>query len=269
MKEITFIIPIHKYKEEYKDYILNLLESIKYQKHRKSDSNVLMVVASECFDDIKKIIENDEFSNLSIRMLKNEGDTSYQNQINLGVDFIETKYFSLLEFDDEIASSYLKNMNNHITYHNPDALLPLIIETNEKNEGLNITNELIWSQQAVGDKGTLGLMNFELLLNNTNFNLSGSVISKKMFLDLGGFKNNIKLTFMYEFLLRAIYNNHKIIGVPKVIYKHLIGRKDSAFEHTMKNMSIDERRFWVETAKKEYKFKGDDREIEYKKQEKE
>lgn len=263
MKEITFIIPIHRYEKEYDDYILNVLESIKRQKHRKGKINVILVIAADCYHEIEELINKNDFSDaLVIVLIKNDGDVSYQNQINQSVNFVETKYFSLLEFDDEIADNYLKNMNKHINYYKPDILLPLIIETNLKNEGLNISNELIWSQQAIGSNGTLGVMNNELLMNSTSFNLSGSVILKKSFLDLGGFKTNIKFTFMYEFLLRSVYNNLKIIGVSKVIYKHVVSRPDSAFDEIMKNMSIEERRFWLEAAKKEYKFKND-REIKY------
>jgi len=270
MKEITFIIPIHTYEEEYEQYILNALESIKRQKYRKGKSNVFLVIGSVCYDEIKemiqkRIIDDSDFSCLLIELIKNEGDTSYQNQINLAVERVSTKYFSLLEFDDEISERYLKNMNDHINHTAPDILLPLIIETNKKNEGLNISNELLWSQQAIGDKGNLGVMNNEILLSNTNFNLSGATISKKSFLDVGGFKNNIKLTFMYEFLLRSVYNNLKVVGVPKVIYKHLIGRKNSAFNNAIDDMSINERRFWLETAKREYKFKNENREIKYEK----
>jgi hypothetical protein len=62
---------------------------------------------------------------------------------------------------------------------------------------------------------------------------------------------------MYEFLLRAINNNLKIMTIPKIIYSHLATRENSLFGLYSKNMSMEERKFWFEQASKEYNFKKD------------
>ena len=76
----------------------------------------------------------------------------------------------------------------------------------------------------------------------------------------GFFKDNIKLTFSYELLLRLTHNNVKIMSIPKVGYQHVNFREDSLF-FNLKNeesnkLSEKEVKFWMDTAKKEFFFKN-------------
>ena len=76
----------------------------------------------------------------------------------------------------------------------------------------------------------------------------------------GKFKDNIKLTFSYEFLLRATHNGLKIMTVPRIGYEHVNFRENSLFwkyknDENMK-LSDKDAKFWVETAKKEFFFKN-------------
>ena len=79
-------------------------------------------------------------------------------------------------------------------------------------------------------------------------------------------KSSIKLTFNYEFLLRATYNDCVIMSIPKVGYKHTNQRTNSLFwDYKFKTdvkLNPEEAQFWVELAKKEYFFTSD-REILY------
>ena len=80
------------------------------------------------------------------------------------------------------------------------------------------------------------------------------------------FKENIKLTFGYEFFLRLTHNGVKILTVPRIGYQHVNFREDSLFwkyknDETSK-LSENEVKFWLETAKKEFFFKNN-REINY------
>jgi hypothetical protein len=133
----------------------------------------------------------------------------------------------------------------------------MIIETNEKNEGLKLTNETVWAQQFVGENGEMGFLNLNAIKQNTDFKISGAAIKKEEFLSLSGLKSNIKLTFTYEFLLRALNNACKIYTIPKIGYKHLATREGSLFDHYLKTMPIDERKFWFDTATKEANFISD------------
>ena len=75
----------------------------------------------------------------------------------------------------------------------------------------------------------------------------------------------MKLTFVYEFLLRMTYNSVKIMTIPRIGYKHSNLRDGSLFwDYKFGDMKLSEQevKFWVSTAKKEYFF-VDDRNIKY------
>lgn len=251
---ITTIIPIHKYDENIEQYLAKACESI-----IKQDDNqvpdVIIVHTPEIEESLKKFITE---ANIPFTLLKNEGDSGYQSQVNLAVNSIKTDYFSVLEFDDEYSSTYFKNAIAHINaYPEIDVFLTMMIEVNEKNEGVKLTNETVWAQQFVGENGEMGYLNAGSLKQMTDFKLSGAVIKKSEFLNIGGYKTKIKLTFMFEFLLRALNNACKIYTIPKIGYKHLAIREDSLFDNYSKNMSIQERKFWFETASNEANFMND------------
>ncbi len=259
MKDLTIIIPVHKYNTEVNNLLENLIKSIEVQEEHNEKINLLFVFPKKIEKEIKSFfISEEKLTPIKPKYLINNGDISYQHQVNLAVDNINTKYFTVLEFDDEISNTYLKNVKKHIDYYSDvDVFMCLIIETNEKNEAIKITNEMVWSQHSVGEKGVLGFLNQETMKMYTDFKLSGAVIKTKPFKEIGKYKTKIKLAFMYEFLLRALHNGLKIMTIPKVIYNHLMNRHDSLFETYLREMDVSERRFWFETAKKEYNFNND------------
>jgi hypothetical protein len=91
------------------------------------------------------------------------------------------------------------------------------------------------------------------------------VIKKEVIENFGGFKPSMKLTFVYEFLLRMTYNSVKIMTIPKLGYKHLNLRPESIFwnlKFGKEKLEEEEVKFWISSAKKEYFF-VDDRNIKY------
>ena len=84
---------------------------------------------------------------------------------------------------------------------------------------------------------------------------------KSKFEEIGGLKSSIKLTFNYEFLLRATYNDAVVMTIPKVGYKHTNQRVNSLFWDYKFNqdyrLAPEEAKFWVDTAKQEYFFTMD------------
>ena len=124
--------------------------------------------------------------------------------------------------------------------------------TNEATFAANFTQEM-------------GYLNNETLLDYQNFQTAGMVVKKSVLEDFGGFKSSMKLTFVYEFLLRITYNSVRIMTIPKIGYKHMSMREGSIFwsykngESTITNEEV---KFWISTAKKEYFF-SNDRDIKY------
>lgn len=262
---ITIIIPVHEINEQITAYLDKAIESV--VKQEGEIPPVVIVYATSIENEIieyKKSIIDKYQENLTlnindlITLVKNEGNTDYQSQVNLAVNTINTDYFSVLEFDDELGATFYKNSSNYISnYPEIDVFLTMMIEVNERNEGIKLTNETVWAQQFVGENGEMGYLNINSLKQYSDFKLSGAIIKKSEFKNLGGYKSNIKLAFMYEFLLRALNNACKIFSIPKIGYKHLATRNGSLFDGYLKNMPIDERKFWFETANKESNFIND------------
>jgi hypothetical protein len=115
----------------------------------------------------------------------------------------------------------------------------------------------------------MGYLTNDTLLNYQNFQSSGMVIKKSTFENNGGFKPSIKLTFVYEYLLRLTYNSVKIMTIPRIGYKHMNLRQGSIFWNYKNGEDVltdDEVSFWIESAKKEHFFVTD-RDIKYEPQE--
>ena len=262
---ISVIIPIHKYDDELSLLVGKAVESIVKQEDVEELPQMILVYPVELDaniigfrDSMIRKYQNSGVTTNNFILIKNDDVTDYQSQVNLAVKSVTTDYFSVLEFDDEYGTTYFRNVKKYIiNYPEIDVFLTMMIEVNEKDEGIKLTNETVWAQQFVGENGEMGYLNANALKQYTDFKLSGGVIKKTEFENLGGYKSNIKLTFMYEFLLRALNNASKIFSIPKIGYKHFATRENSLFSGYLKNMPIDERKFWFETATKESNFMND------------
>jgi hypothetical protein len=258
---VSIIIPTHEYNDKISNLLDKAIESIIKQENIIELPEVLIVYPVNLDADItsfKDSIFHKYQDKVKIKLISNQNKTDYQSQINLAVDSVTTDYFSVLEFDDEYGTTFFRNVEKYIkTYPEIDIFLTMMIEVNEKNEGIKLTNETVWAQQFVGENGEMGYLNANSLKQYSDFKLSGAVIKKSDFINLGKYKSNIKLAFMYEYLLRALNNASKVFTIPKIGYKHLATREGSMFDNYLKNMPIDERKFWFETATKESNFSND------------
>ena len=256
MKDITVIIPVHKTDEGELDLLKVAIKSVRDQLVRPE---TLMIVGPK---NIKKEIDSQDFGSLDYVFTENSGDTDFASQMNLAAESCKTDYFSLLELDDELSRIWIKNVKEYMKhYEDVNVFLPLITNVDKDNTFIGWTNEPVWAMNFSEETGFLSL---EALLSYPNFNIDGMVIETEFFLEIGGFKKNIKLTFIYEFLLRAIFMDARMLTVPKIGYKHLNMREGGLF-YNYKNhpdllIPANEGSFWLETAKKEYFF-TEDREI--------
>lgn len=261
MNNITIIIPVHEFNEVVSTYLDKSFESIIKQEKITETPNILVVYPTNIENDMKTYLSKYLISSdyqFKITEIVNDSNSDYQSQVNLAVKNVSTDYFTVLEFDDEISNTFIKNGVSHIeAYPETDIFLTMMIEVNEKNEGIKLTNDTVWSQNFVGENGEMGYLNAPALKQFTDFKLSGAIMKKSEFINLGGYKSNIKLSFMLEFLLRALNNSCKIYSIPKIGYKHLATREGSLFDGYLKTMPMNERKFWFETAMKEYNFIND------------
>ncbi len=254
---VSVIIPIHEYNDKISALLDKAVESIAKQDSVEKPK-LYIVYAAAIENELMNSPITKTMDSLAPVFIKNEGKTDYQSQVNLAVESVTTDYFSVLEFDDEYGASYFKNVEKYISaYPEIDVFLTMMIEVNNENQGIKLTNETVWSQQFVGENGEMGYLNANALKQYTDFKLSGAVIKKSDFINLGKFKSNILLTHGYEYLLRALNNASKIFCIPKIGYKHLATREGSLFDGYLKNMPMNERKFWFETANKEANFSVD------------
>ena len=247
---LSVVIPIKTSTEkDFESFFNKCINSIKIQ--QVSCEEVVVVYANE--ELLVNFINNFDFGDLNIKKIKFESEPNFSEQVNLGV----------LEFDDEFSGIWFKNVKKYQEcYSDVDAFLPIVVDIDDKNVFAGFTNEATFANNFSQE---VGFLTNETLHQYQNFQTSGMVIKRQSFVDFGGFKSSIKLTFVYEFLLRMTYNSVKIMTIPKIGYKHVNLRPDSIFWNYKfgdGKLSENEVKFWISTAKKEYFF-TDDRNIKY------
>lgn len=250
MKNITVILPIHNLDGDYKEMLANAVNSVE---EFHNDVKLSIVCPSSLKDELQNLSQK-----LEIKILSHNNDTDFCSQINHGIDNCDTEWFSILEIDDEYKPIWLKSINEYIEeYDDVDVFLPIVRDINEEGKFVSFTNESAW---AYGFTEKQGYLDNEVLLDYQNYQISGGLYKTQVIKENGSLKENIKLTFGYEFLLRLTHNGVKIMSVPRIGYQHLNFREGSLFwnyknDETIK-LSESEAKFWLETAKKEFFFKN-------------
>lgn len=257
--DITVIIPVHDMNEVTEKLFTNAVQSVADQFVRP---DALLIVAAP---SVKKMMADFDFGDIKdiVTVVENKGETDFSSQINFGVSKIKTTWFSLLEYDDEFSKIWIRNANEYkALYTDVDMFLPIIVDVDETGGFLGLTNEAVWAAEFSDE---MGVLDNTALLAYQNFNFDGMVMKKETYEELGGMKPSMKLTFIYEFLLRLTYFSAKIMVIPRFGYKHINQRAGSLFHSYREELSPDEARWWMSLAKKEY-FHQDDRKITYEKE---
>ena len=248
MKDLTVIVPIHKYNDEIEALLYTAIESLR-KTDIDGDTELLFVGPSDVLKKLKETYKDEE-----IKFIESK-KTDFVSQINLAVENCR-KYFSILEFDDIYTPNWFKNVKEYFDKdENISIYLPLteVVLFDKKEQGaIGYVNEAVL---ATSFAENLGFLDLECLLNYMNFNTTGGVFKTKDFIEVGKLKEPIKLTFWYEFLLRAVRNDKKIYVIPKVGYIHALNRKDSLSMYYNETMKPEEAEFWIELAQKDYLFK--------------
>jgi hypothetical protein len=264
MKEksnISVILPVHELNEKTKLMFMNAVKSVEQQKVRPDELVIVVPKGSET----AKYLKSFDYSEIKdiVNIIENDGETDFSNQINLGVSKAKSEWVSFLEFDDEYANIWFKNVVEYRKAHeNVGLFMPLIIDVDSNNSFIGFTNEAVW---AASFSDELGVLDLNALLTYQNFNIDGIVVKKSIIEEYGGFKPSIKLTFIYEFLLRMAFKDVRIMSIPKFGYKHVNQRENSLFDNYKKTIDPVEAKWWLSQAKKEYYFEKD-RKITYEKQ---
>ena len=256
MSDISIVIPINEINETIKDYLGKCVQSIVNQTIKPEKVYITHANTKELNDFFNSWEKPTE---LDINILVNKDKTDFCSQVNYCVENIDTEWFSILEVDDEYSKNWFKNVKIYIeAYDDVDVFLPLVVDVDDKHNFLGFTNESIWAMKF---SEKMGELDNNTLLNYQNYQTSGAVIKKESFEGVGMLKPSIRLTFVYEFLIRATYNDFRIMTIPRIGYKHVNMRENSLFwdykNDPKERISPEEANFWVEQAKKEYFFTYD------------
>jgi hypothetical protein len=214
-------------------------------------------------ESLKNHLDEYDFGVLNVKKILWDKEPNYSEQVNFGIKNSTEKWISIFEFDDEYSAIWFKNVKKYMeSFPEVQVFLPVVVDTDEKNAFAGFTNEATFAANFTQE---MGILTNDVLQTYQNFQTAGAVYKKEIFEDCGGFKSSIKLTFIYEFLLRLTYNSVSIMTIPRIGYKHMNMREGSIFwdyKFGDTKMIDDEIKFWVQTAKKEYFF-TEDRTIKY------
>jgi glycosyltransferase involved in cell wall biosynthesis len=259
---ISIVIPVHELTEETEKLFDKAIESVRRQQVKPDV--VCIVVPKD--SDADKYMSKYKFNlgEIIVMVVPNDGKTDFCSQVNLGIEKVPTEWFSILEYDDEYSNTWFKNVITYMkAYPEVGIFMPMIVDVTLGSQGeeqyIGGTNEAVWANQFSDE---MGILDTDALLRYQNFNTDGIVMKKSAIDDFGGFKSSIKLTFIYEFLLRMTHSGIKTMVIPKIGYKHLNLRPDSLFHQYRKDMGDTESRWWMQKAKKEY-FWSEDRKLTY------
>ena len=250
--DITVVLPVHELVND-KDITLfkGAIDSVANQAVRPDELLIVVPKGS----DVAKTLNNFDFGDIKsmTRIVENPGKTDFQTQFNYGVENIKTEWFSFLEMDDEYSNKWFKNVVIYKEAHDDvDIFIPIVVDVSAEDGGfLSLTNEAVWANSFSDE---LGVLDNNALLAYQNFNIDGMTMRKSTFDDFGGFKSNMKLTFIYEFLLRMTFNDARVFVIPRYGYKHLNLRDGSLFSSYKDEMNPVEANWWLAQAKKEYYF---------------
>ena len=257
---LSVILPIKSaLAKDFNEYFEKAIKSLQTQQVEFEE----LVIVHTPEETLVTLLNEYDFGNINVTKLLWDKEPNYCAQINFGVENAKGKWVSLFEFDDEYSLIWFKNVKKYMeAYPEVQIFLPVVVDTDEKGAFAGFTNEATF---AANFSQEIGYLTNDTLQEYQNFQTAGSVIKKEVLQDFGGFKPSIKLTFIYEFLLRLTYNSVSVMTIPRLGYKHVNLREGSIFWNYKfgdSKMVEDEVKFWIQTAKREYFF-TDDRSIKY------
>lgn len=257
---VSVILPIKSSKaKDFDEYFNKAIQSIKDQKVEIEE----LVIVHTAEESLVQLLDSYDFGTIQVNKLLWDKEPNYCSQVNHGIKNAKGVWVSLFEFDDEYSNIWFDNVLKYTeSYPEVQMFLPVVVETDDKGVFAGFTNEATFAANFTQE---IGYLTNDTLQDYQNFQTAGCVFKKELIDDFGGFKSSIKLTFIYEFLLRLTYNSVSIMTIPRLGYKHTNLREGSIFwnyKYGEDKMIDEEVRFWIQTAKKEYFF-PDDRVIKF------
>jgi len=300
-KKLLVVVPVNKINDVY-------LNECFYSLAQQTYKIDLLVLTNGLDEDQSKMLES-IISNPTVSVFsKNEEENTEaknitsENKLNYTIESTDNnsfasifndafnyavvngyKFYSVVECEDVLDQNWYLNFDKYSTskaeHH---GFLPLSREISNGNF-IGFFNEASWMEGLAEVSGTFDL---QLMMRYNCMNVGGAVFnveSIKQYSEVDGdgrykpMKENIKISFIYEFFLRMIYNDLKFFSIPRMGYEHRIdfvtdyyNTFSSKIPKDLLNKSAEnggmlqeEYKFWSDSAKKEYFF-DEQRNIEYK-----
>jgi hypothetical protein len=188
----------------------------------------------------------------------------------------EYEFFSSIEPNDVVGLNWYSQANTYARENENVSIFFPIVRNTVNGVFSNLINEAPWAEGLAEEAGKLDLN----LLTRFNCIVPLSAIFKvesiKEYSEKREdgkyypFKESIKLSHCYEFLMRMVYNDVKGMSIPRIGYEFKIRNSESFNQATCKipqnvtqissengGVSPEEGRYWMELAKKEYFFDED------------
>ncbi len=201
LNEISVVLPVHELNVLTKPMFANAIKSIEQQKVVPDEVIIVVPKGSEVSEYLKTF-DFETIKNITT-VVENDGETDFASQVNFGVSKAKSEWISFLEFDDEYSNIWFDNVIKYRkAYDNVGIFLPIIVDVDANGGFIGFTNEAVWANSFSDE---LGILDLNALLAYQNFNIDGIVMKRSIFNEHGGFKPSIKLTFIYEFLLRMTF----------------------------------------------------------------
>ena len=253
MKDLVVIIPLHEYNKDVEKLLSKAVASV------PNDIEIRLSCKNGLGEDLKK--KYGKAKNIVIKEVMPDWPTDFASLVNSAVS--DSKWFSILEYDDEYTPIWFDNFKKYADFY-PDisVFVPmedLVDATDDKFAGIG--NEAPWASSFSNE---IGYIDNDCLQNFFDFYMTGAIFNTADWKEVGGLKSSVKLTFWYEWLLRATYKGKKIFVIPKVGYIHLLGRKGSIIDTYKETIDEKESDFWVSVAKKDYFYKDEREPAKYK-----
>ena len=263
MNNVSILIPLKEYDHELMgNSLLAAIEScvledeIKGNENKGEKYNIYLTVPENCKDK-DKLYENLGSIKEMIHVVeKKDGEPLwFSMQVNEFAKSVDTKWFSVLEWDDSYCPTTFSNFATYAEFYPDVDIFMMLNEVYDNSEQMTgYANEIVWASSFSSE---MGVVDFDSLETFNEYNLTGAFINREKFLEVGGLKESMQVSFWSEFLLRATYNNMKVYVIPKVGYTHLVMRKGSLSDYYTNTMSDKEVSWWINLAKEEYFFKED------------
>jgi hypothetical protein len=204
----------------------------------------------------------------------------FNNTFNLA---LENGYemISLAEAEDSFSLRWFDLAERYAVENSEVSVLLPLMRNSINGTFTGLLNEASWAEGMAEEAGKVDI---NLLMRFNCINPLGAVykvnpIKEYSELSEDGktylpMKESMKLSHYYEFFLRMIYNDLKVMTVPRLGYELRIVRKEVYTDSTCKlpqditmypvergGVSPEEGRYWFELAKKEYFFDEDRKKV--------